>query len=63
MYVYVERKQYELINVSRIGNTTHYRVTCENKTEEITYAIANLQISRGKLKILPLIYDITRRVK
>lgn len=63
MYVYAERKRYELINVSRIGNTAHYRVTCENKVEEVTYTIADLQICRGKLRILPVINDITRRMK
>ena len=62
MYVYAERKRYELIDIHRIG-TNYYRVSCENKNEAIVYTIAELQICRGKLRVLPIINDTPRRIK
>lgn len=63
MYVYTERTRYKLVDIRRIGDSDYYRVACENKNGAVVYAIAELQICRGKLRVLPIINDISRRTK
>lgn len=64
MYIYAEKKRYEVIDIHRIANNSkHYKVRCENKLEEVTYMLAELEIRQGKLRLLPIINDIRRRQK